>query len=111
MTSAQLHPPTSEALSSTKPSSVQHELTGLSLSLVEHRFPLLAGGLAGALEISITYPLEYIKTQLQVTSVTNNGSRVSFTGSFDCAKRTIDSYGVFGLYRGFLTNFLAQERF
>jgi solute carrier family 25 (mitochondrial citrate transporter), member 1 len=72
----------------------------------EHRFPLLAGGLAGALEISITYPLEYIKTQLQVTSVTNNGSRVSFTGSFDCAKRTIDSYGVFGLYRGFLTNFL-----
>jgi len=72
----------------------------------EHRFPLLAGGLAGALEISITYPLEYIKTQLQVTSVTNNGSRVSFTGSFDCAKRTIDSYGLFGLYRGFLTNFL-----
>lgn len=75
-------------------------------SRTEHRFPLLAGGLAGAAEISITYPLEYIKTQLQVTSVTNNGSRVSFSGSIDCARKTINAYGVSGLYRGFLTNFL-----
>lgn len=78
----------------------------LSSARTEHRFPLIAGGLAGAAEISITYPLEYIKTQLQVTSVTNNGSRVSFSGSIDCARKTINSNGVFGLYRGFLTNFL-----
>jgi hypothetical protein len=30
----------------------------------EHRHPLIAGALAGAVEISITYPLEYAKTQV-----------------------------------------------
>ena len=30
------------------------------------RFPVLAGWIAGSLEIVVTYPLEFVKTQLQL---------------------------------------------
>ena len=41
------------------------------------RFPVLAGWIAGSLEIVVTYPLEFVKTQLQlqVTSSTRAGLR------------------------------------
>ena len=41
------------------------------------RFPVLAGWIAGSLEIVVTYPLEFVKTQLQlqVTSSARPGLR------------------------------------
>ena len=41
------------------------------------RFPVLAGWIAGSLEIVVTYPLEFVKTQLQlqVTSSARAGPR------------------------------------
>jgi hypothetical protein len=35
----------------------------------DHRHPLIAGALSGAGEIICTYPLEYVKTQLQLASL------------------------------------------
>jgi len=45
------------------------------------RFPVLAGWIAGSLEIVVTYPLEFVKTQLQlqVTSSARAGPRVLTT--------------------------------
>ena len=42
------------------------------------RHPVLAGWIAGSLEIVVTYPLEFVKTQLQLqvtSSPPNDGSR------------------------------------
>ena len=45
------------------------------------RFPVLAGWIAGSLEIVVTYPLEFVKTQLQlqVTSSARAGPRALTT--------------------------------
>lgn len=54
---------------------------------------LAAGIIAGAVEGIVTYPTEYLKTQLQIKST-------PFTGPIDCLVRTVREKGIFGLYRG-----------
>jgi len=56
---------------------------------------IIAGGITGGIEICITYPTEYIKTQLQLDEKAGK-----YKGIGDCAKQTIKQSGVKGLYRG-----------
>eukprot|EP00090_Calanus_glacialis_P034995 TRINITY_DN596_c0_g1_i1.p1 TRINITY_DN596_c0_g1~~TRINITY_DN596_c0_g1_i1.p1 ORF type:complete len:320 (-),score=106.00 TRINITY_DN596_c0_g1_i1:210-1169(-) len=56
---------------------------------------IIAGGITGGIEICITYPTEYIKTQLQLDEKAGK-----YKGIGDCAKQTIQQSGVRGLYRG-----------
>ena len=56
---------------------------------------IVAGGITGAIEICITYPTEYIKTQLQLDEKVGK-----YKGISDCAKQTVQTNGVRGLYRG-----------
>jgi len=58
---------------------------------------ILAGGIAGGIEICITYPTEYVKTQLQLDERANPPK---YNGMMDCAKQTVRTNGFFGLYRG-----------
>jgi len=58
---------------------------------------VLAGGIAGGIEICITFPTEYVKTQLQLSE---KGGATKYTGIMDCVKKTVDGHGVRGLYRG-----------
>lgn len=58
---------------------------------------VLAGGLAGGIEICITYPTEYIKTQLQLDE---KAKPPKFSGMIDCGKQTVNQRGFLGLYRG-----------
>nr|XP_054587608.1 tricarboxylate transport protein B, mitochondrial isoform X1 [Nothobranchius furzeri] len=58
---------------------------------------ILAGGLAGGIEICITFPTEYVKTQLQLDEKANPPK---YRGIADCVKQTVQSHGVKGLYRG-----------
>lgn len=58
---------------------------------------ILAGGLAGGIEICITYPTEYVKTQLQLDERANPPK---YRGMVDCAKQTVNQRGYMGLYRG-----------
>ena len=59
---------------------------------------LAAGTIAGAIEASITYPTEYVKTTLQIQS--KSKSSLNFHGPIDCVKKTIQTKGVSGLYKG-----------
>lgn len=61
---------------------------------------VIAGGITGALEITITYPTEYVKTQLQLDEKSTAGGQKQYTGIVDCVKKTVKSKGVLGLYRG-----------
>lgn len=62
---------------------------------------IIAGGITGGIEICITYPTEYVKTQLQLDEKSSTpGSAKQYTGIGDCVKKTVKSHGFFGLYRG-----------
>lgn len=58
---------------------------------------IVAGGITGGIEICITFPTEYVKTQLQLDE---KGGNKRYNGIADCVKKTVKERGVFGLYRG-----------
>ncbi|XP_034665234.1 putative tricarboxylate transport protein, mitochondrial [Drosophila subobscura] len=58
---------------------------------------IIAGGITGGLEILITYPTEFVKTQLQLDE---KGELKKFNGIADCVTKTVKNKGFFGLYRG-----------
>ncbi|XP_061747384.1 tricarboxylate transport protein A, mitochondrial isoform X2 [Nerophis ophidion] len=58
---------------------------------------ILAGGIAGGIEICITFPTEYVKTQLQLDERANPPR---YRGIGDCVKLTVQDHGLRGLYRG-----------
>jgi solute carrier family 25 (mitochondrial citrate transporter), member 1 len=58
---------------------------------------ILAGGIAGGIEICITYPTEYVKTQLQLEE---KALVPKFSGPMNCVSVTVKEHGVSGLYRG-----------
>uniref|UniRef100_A0A8C7Z0W9 Solute carrier family 25 member 1 n=1 Tax=Oryzias sinensis TaxID=183150 RepID=A0A8C7Z0W9_9TELE len=55
------------------------------------------GGIAGGIEICITFPTEYVKTQLQLDERANPPK---YRGVVDCVRQTVKGHGVKGLYRG-----------
>eukprot|EP00164_Ancoracysta_twista_P006471 GFYU01009012.1.p2 GENE.GFYU01009012.1~~GFYU01009012.1.p2 ORF type:complete len:342 (-),score=124.74 GFYU01009012.1:151-1176(-) len=64
---------------------------------VKKRHPgkaILSGGIAGGIEICMTYPTEFVKTQMQLYS------HMGEKGMIGCAKDVIAKDGVAGLYRG-----------
>lgn len=59
---------------------------------------IFLGGITGGIEICITYPTEYVKTQLQLDE--KSGASKQYSGIGDCVKKTVRNHGFFGLYRG-----------
>eukprot|EP00050_Salpingoeca_kvevrii_P017076 m.61472 g.61472 ORF g.61472 m.61472 type:complete len:311 (+) comp7342_c0_seq2:31-963(+) len=57
---------------------------------------ILAGGIAGGIEICITYPTEYVKTHLQF----HRPGEKPFNGPVDVIRHTLDKHGPTGFYRG-----------
>lgn len=57
---------------------------------------IFSGGIAGALSIGITYPLEYVRVRL----INNNIEKKQFDGIIDCLTKTVQKDGMVGLYRG-----------
>ena len=59
------------------------------------------GGITGGIEICITFPTEFVKTQLQLDEGSGRrGEARQYNGVIDCVKKTVRTRGVFGLYRG-----------
>jgi len=56
---------------------------------------IIAGGITGGIEICITYPTEYVKTQLQLDEKVGK-----YKGIYDCGRQTVQERGIRGLYRG-----------
>jgi len=59
---------------------------------------IIAGGITGGIEICITFPTEYVKTQLQLDEKSGQSKR--YNGIVDCVKKTVKGHGFLGLYRG-----------
>jgi len=56
---------------------------------------LYIGGITGAIEISITFPTEYVKTVMQLYPELNK------QGTIKTVKQTFREKGVLGFYRGY----------
>ena len=67
------------------------------INLIPHSLRVCPGGLAGGLEIMITFPTEYVKTQLQLDE---KSAKPKYTGPLNCVSVTVKEHGFFGLYRG-----------
>jgi len=64
--------------------------------------PLLAmsaGCIAGAVEATCVWPMEFVKTRLQLQSRAK-GAKIPFNGLFSGLKYTVETTGFFSLYRG-----------
>lgn len=61
---------------------------------------ILAGGLTGAIEITITFPTEYVKTQLQLDEKLKDQAKRRYEGIWDVVRQTNKHHGPRGLYRG-----------
>ncbi|MEN2499220.1 MAG: hypothetical protein MHMPM18_003453 [Marteilia pararefringens] len=59
---------------------------------------IIAGGITGGVEICITYPTEYVKTQLQLSH--KGLATVNYNGLLDCISQTFAKGGIAGFYRG-----------
>uniref|UniRef100_A0A0B7B8V5 Citrate transport protein n=1 Tax=Arion vulgaris TaxID=1028688 RepID=A0A0B7B8V5_9EUPU len=77
--------------------SAQHS-TQLQSSTSQTLKGIIAGAITGGLEICITFPTEYVKTQLQLDE--KSGAQKRYKGPIDCVKVTVREYGFLGLYRG-----------
>lgn len=70
------------------------------------RASLIAGFIAGAIEAISCWPMEYIKTQLQLATKLKGGEIPKFTGISDGLLYTYRTYGFFALYRGLAPNLI-----
>ncbi|KAH8312660.1 hypothetical protein KR044_012043 [Drosophila immigrans] len=55
----------------------------------------IAGGIAGAMEVILTYPINLIRNRMQLDQ-----EHKKYDGTWDCMRKTIRRHGFFGLYRG-----------
>ena len=67
---------------------------------VQH--PVTAGWIAGTMEIMVTFPLEYTKTQLQLQQEASSlyAGADKYRSAWHCASSTLRTDGFLGLYRG-----------
>lgn len=61
---------------------------------------MIAGGVAGGIEILVMYPTESVKTMMQLQK---KSATPKYKGPLDCVRVTIAEKGISGLYRGLPT--------
>lgn len=59
-----------------------------------------AGGFGGSCLVLVGHPLDTIKVRLQTMPHVAAGQTPRYTGTFDCAKKTVAAEGFRGLYKG-----------
>lgn len=65
-----------------------------------------AGSISGAVSKIIVYPLDTIKKRIQIQSVFGSNNVMHYNGMIDCLRKTIQSEGIHGLYRGLFPSVL-----
>jgi len=69
---------------------------------------VFAGGVAGVIEILCMYPLDVVKTRLQLQQTRVGGTVIHYTGMFDCFRKIVQQEGALNLYRGILAPICAE---
>jgi len=70
------------------------------------KHPIISGAIVGTVEISIMYPWEFVKRQMQLQQCASlltqqAGESALFRDSLHCASETVRVHGIRGLYCGF----------
>lgn len=61
---------------------------------------LITGSISGCIECTVVWPMEYIKTQLQLQRYLKSGEKPPFTGMVGGLVYTVRTTGFFSLYNG-----------
>ena len=68
-------------------------------------YPVTAGAVVGTVEIAVTFPLEFVKRQMQLQQLASpralNSAVKTFHSPWHCATLTLHNKGLRGLYAGF----------
>ncbi|KAM0460794.1 hypothetical protein ACHAPV_001176 [Trichoderma viride] len=64
------------------------------------QYQFAAGAIAGVSEILVMYPLDVIKTRIQLQTGTAAASSEAYTGMLDCFQKIVKTEGFSRLYRG-----------
>ncbi|KAE8331177.1 mitochondrial carrier domain-containing protein [Aspergillus sergii] len=64
------------------------------------QYQFAAGAVAGVSEILVMYPLDVVKTRVQLQSGTRVAGEEFYTGMFDCLRKIVKNEGASRLYRG-----------
>ncbi|KAL6890750.1 mitochondrial carrier domain-containing protein [Trichoderma evansii] len=64
------------------------------------QYQFAAGAIAGVSEILVMYPLDVIKTRIQLQTGTAAASAEAYTGMLDCFQKIVKTEGFSRLYRG-----------
>ncbi|PVI02256.1 mitochondrial 2-oxodicarboxylate carrier protein-like protein [Periconia macrospinosa] len=77
------------------------------------RYQFAAGAIAGVSEILIFYPLDVVKTRIQlqhgtVVAVAQNGQQEGYTGVIDCFRKIVRNERARNLYRGITAPILME---
>lgn len=68
-------------------------------------YQLLSGAIAGVSELLVMYPLDVVKTRMQLQT---SKSAVQYNGLFDCIKKIISKEGTSQLYKGITSPILME---
>lgn len=71
------------------------------------RYTFMAGAIAGVSEILVMYPLDVVKTRVQLQTGTGGGAD-SYNGMLDCFRKIIRNEGFSRLYRGITAPILME---
>uniref|UniRef100_A0A3B0MUU7 Mitochondrial carrier, putative n=1 Tax=Theileria annulata TaxID=5874 RepID=A0A3B0MUU7_THEAN len=63
---------------------------------------LMAGGTAGLVQKSFTYPLDLLSVRMALGINTKHLSTCTYTGIFDCFSQIFKTEGLMGFYKGFI---------
>lgn len=66
---------------------------------------VINGGVAGIIGVTCVFPLDLVKTRLQSQTIGPNGEKM-YKNILDCFKKTLNSEGYFGMYRGSAVNLI-----
>jgi solute carrier family 25 (mitochondrial 2-oxodicarboxylate transporter), member 21 len=69
-------------------------------------YQFAAGAVAGVSEILVMYPLDVVKTRVQLQ--TGSGATAEYSGMIDCFQKIIKNEGASRLYRGITAPILME---
>jgi hypothetical protein len=86
---------------------IKHFILNVGLLKTDNVFThFCASVAAGFLAAAVTSPVDVIKTRIMNQPVDNVGKGLLYRGTLDCFAKTLYSEGFYGLYKGFIPNWV-----
>lgn len=69
--------------------------------------PFILGGLSSCNAEIFTFPIDFVKTRLQLQGQKSDNLQIKYRGMFDCFGKVFREEGLLAFYSGYSSQFLA----